>query len=363
MGIEFSEQRWQKVKSDTKAWWEGMLGRPLIQIRLKGKKTECKEPSTPLYPFTSFYDDTVSADQIIDCWDHQLCQTRFMGDAFPVVFPNFGPGVIAAFLGAILTNGNNTVWLHPAKDIEIGSLCLECQPNNPWLCRIIDVIRVASKRWRGMVQIAMTDLGGSLDILSTFRPSEKLLFDLYDHPADVNRILWQASALWHRYFEQLSEAAAPYNPGYSNWALIFSEQPSYILQCDFCYMLGPDMFKEFVLPELESTAKKLSNVFYHLDGPGQLVHLDNILRVDAIKGIEWVPGAGQPDVTHWPDVYKKITDAGKKIHIFHHQADNPFEVLSILKRQIGRLDNVLYVFDGDISQEEKINRFLKIYMQ
>ena len=29
------------------------------------------------------------------------------------------------------------------------------------------------------MQLSMTDLGGTLDILSTFRPSEKLLLDLY----------------------------------------------------------------------------------------------------------------------------------------------------------------------------------------
>ena len=31
---------------------------------------------------------------------------------------------------------------------------------------------------------------------------------------------------------------------------IYSEKPYYPLQCDFSAMISPDMFEEFVLPEL-----------------------------------------------------------------------------------------------------------------
>ena len=50
------------------------------------------------------------------------------------------------------------------------------------------IYRAAVERWQGSVIIGMTDLGGNLDILSTFRPSEKLLLDLYDAPGEVLRL-------------------------------------------------------------------------------------------------------------------------------------------------------------------------------
>jgi hypothetical protein len=90
----------------------------------------------------------------------------------------------------------------------------------------------------------MTDLGGNLDILASFRPSDALLLDLYDHPEDIKRLTWQAHEAWWRYFNELNAVLRPPNPGYTAWTPIFSESPYYMLQCDFCYMIGPDMFDD-----------------------------------------------------------------------------------------------------------------------
>ena len=72
-----------------------------------------------------------------------------------------------------------------------------------------------------------------------------------------------------------------------------------MLQCDFCYMIGPEQFKKFVLPELAVSCKKLTNPFYHLDGPGQLPHLDYLLSIPELKGIQCVPGDGSPHDGPW----------------------------------------------------------------
>ena len=68
------------------------------------------------------YDAAVSAEAMVDAWDYQLSGQRWLGDAFPTVFPNFGPGVVAAFLGATLENGENTVWFHPREETSVAEL-------------------------------------------------------------------------------------------------------------------------------------------------------------------------------------------------------------------------------------------------
>jgi 5-methyltetrahydrofolate--homocysteine methyltransferase len=361
MSIEFSADQWQKIKEDARKWWARELGRPLIQARLSGKRPE-REPSVnPFYDFTSFYDLAVSAEDVVDAWEYQLCCTEHLGDAYPHVLPNFGPGVIAAYMGATLQNGTDTVWFHPDKDVEITQLDFQYIPDNKWLIRTKEILQVAVNRWQGQVQIGLTDLGGNMDILSTFRPSEKLLLDLYDCPDEAERLNWKAHEMWWKYFEEFNAITKPINPGYSSWARIFSEQPHYILQCDFCFMISPDMFERFVKPELVATSKRLTNVFYHLDGPGELAHLDSLLEIDSIQGIQWVPGAGQPDVTGWPDVYKKITDAGKLIHIASNMADDPFTVIDKIADQTGRANNIVYHFDGNMSDKSNVENMLTKY--
>ena len=121
-------------------------------------------------------------------------------------------------------------------------------------------------------------------------------------------------------------------------------------------MIGPDMFDEFVKPELAATCKKLENAFYHLDGIGELPHLDSLLSIKELKGVQWVPGDGKPDTRYWPEVYRKINDAGKLIQIF-----GSMESLDAIAGQIGTAEGIVLIAGYDISQEADAIEFLKKY--
>ncbi len=61
------------------------------------------------------------------------------------------------------------------------------------------------------------------------------------------------------------------------------------------------MFKQFVLNTLRTDTEKLDNVIYHLDGVGELNHLDDILSLEKLKAVQWVFGDGQPPAEEWMD--------------------------------------------------------------
>ncbi len=46
---------------------------------------------------------------------------------------------------------------------------------------------------------------------------------------------------------------------------------------------------------------------------GQLPHLDLLLSIPELRGIQWVPGDGQKPCGEWPEVYEKIRRAGKLV--------------------------------------------------
>jgi 5-methyltetrahydrofolate--homocysteine methyltransferase len=347
--IDFSAERWAQIRATYRAWWAGELDRPIIHATCGGRDPQRPEPKLAAKGFMPMYDwESVSPAEIVDRWDYDLSCRQFLGDAFPVVWPNFGPGVMAAFIGAEIGVGDDTVWFHPRAEREAADLDLTpASESGPWLERVRNLMAVAAERWQGQVQVAMTDLGGNLDILSTFRPAEQLLFDLYDCPDEVKRLTWEAHESWWHYFALLDKIIRETNPGYSTWSSFFSEQPHYMLQCDFCYMIGPDMFDEFVRPELAASCQKLANPFYHLDGPGQLAHLDSLLAIEALAGVQWVPGAGQPGCAHWPEVYRKIRGAGKKIQLFGSLAD-----LDAVATQLGSGRGLLLMCTEECTQDE-----------
>jgi 5-methyltetrahydrofolate--homocysteine methyltransferase len=89
-----------------------------------------------------------------------------------------------------------------------------------------------------------------------------------------------------------------------------------MLQCDFAYMISPRMFERFVLPDLESCCAALDHGFYHLDGKGQIPHLDMLLSLDRLRGIQWVPGDGAPPVEEWIPLLGRIVAAGKRCQVY-----------------------------------------------
>lgn len=101
---------------------------------------------------------------------------------------------------------------------------------------------------------------------------------------------------WFLRLRELYEAQNAAEYGCTDWSTIYSRSPSYVLQCDFCYMIGTDMFEEFVLHTLQRDCLALTNTLYHLDGEGELRHLDRLLSIPALKAVQWVPGAGKPNV-------------------------------------------------------------------
>jgi len=355
----FDPSRWERIRHDANLWWAGKLNRPLIQVRLSGYEPNRPQPAIPHVDFESFYDLSITPEQVVDRWDYDLSCTTFMGDGFPQVWPNFGPGVLAAFLGASLSNGEHTVWYsYSQMQEDIHKLRLTYSPDNIWYKRIRDITIAACKHWNGKVQIGATDLGGTLDVLATFRGPEQLVMDLYDNPEEVKRLTWEINQAWWQYYLDFEAILKPYNPGSTSWEGTFSNYRHSIVQCDFAYMIGPQMFEEFVKPELVNAASRLNTCFYHLDGIGQLAHLDSILQIPYIQGIQWVPGVGQPDVSQWPEVYRKIRRAGKLIHIFDFQCELGFELLNVLKDQLGSLDGIVYVIIGDKSQKAQVEVLL-----
>lgn len=86
-------------------------------------------------------------------------------------------------------------------------------------------------------------------------------------------------------------------------------------------MISPGMFGQFVAPELASSAARMTNAVYHMDGIGEIPHLEQLLAIDDIKGIQWVPGDGEPSKKNWDALLEKILASGKKLLSWNQKPD------------------------------------------
>ena len=323
MAIHFEPGRWQRVQHSYNAFWNRKSDRLVYGVALREHPQDFSG-DIPLLSQANCNDFSVTPGQIADRALAHLSQYEFYGDAYPLFNMDcYGPGVVAAFLGAQLDNSTGNVWFHPAETREIGDLQLRYDPENPWLQRVREVCAAMTDRFEGRALVGLPDLGGVLDILSTFLPGEQLLYDLVDEPETVRRLCAEVTALWHRYCDEFLGICALPGGGNSNWSTLYSQSPSYIVQCDFSYMIGPDMFGEFVLPTIRQHCEKLEHVIYHLDGVGELPHLPQLLGLEKLDAVQWIPGAGnpQPDHPDYLEIYRRILAAGKQVQVQYCSAD------------------------------------------
>ncbi|MBN2469399.1 MAG: hypothetical protein JXN59_01650 [Anaerolineae bacterium] len=321
INVQFTDDDWARIEQDWAAWWAGELSRPLVWIEGPAPQVAHLSPEA----LARFTDDNLylsdfgldtPVESVIDHLTTCLENTRFYGDAFPKWWVNYGPGIMAGFLGAGVHAEERTVWFSPPEDRPLDRLQPAYDAQNPWWLRVQAVTRAAVERWGDRVAVGHTDLGGNLDILASLRGTQRLLLDLYDTPQEVDRLVGEITRLWLRYYDELYAILGPAGRGTTPWAAIWSPARTYMLQSDFAYMISPVMFERFVMPDLAAMCEHLDHAFYHLDGKGQIPHVDMLLSLERLRGIQWIPGAGQPDPETWGDLLRRIRAAGKLMQLF-----------------------------------------------
>ncbi len=310
--LHFHEQDWARLAQDWSSWWAGELPRPLVVI--DGMPDPDQGDSEEIGPWEGFVTNLpaeAACNEVLQSFEAGLRFRRCCGDGWPRWWPNFGPGVVAAFLGAQVQATLDTVWFAPSAATTLETMQLAYDPHNLWWQRVRDLTRAAVERWGDSLCVGFTDLGGNLDILASLRTTQKLLVDLVDDPESVARLSASLTRLWLGYYEDLYAILRPVGRGTTTWAPLWSPGRGYMLQSDFAYMISPRMFERFVLPDLDACCQALDYAFYHLDGKGQIPHLDMLLSLARLRGIQWVPGDGAPPPEAWLPLLQRIRSAGK----------------------------------------------------
>jgi 5-methyltetrahydrofolate--homocysteine methyltransferase len=344
MRLRFDERDWERIERDHTAWWEHDLERPLVYLTGKAYEPGLSYPS--IHKFASNYPLSMSAEQVVAEVTLDLEATRYYGDAFPRWFINFGPGILPGFLGARVHSVPETVWFEPERLAELDDLHPRRDDDNLWWHRVYDLTKTAVEAWQGQVAVSHVDLGGNLDALAALRTTQLLLTDLYDAPEDVDRLVSEITAHWLHYYDVLDATIRPTCRGTTCWTPIWSPERTYMLQCDFSYMISPAMFGRFVMPDIVACCERLDHGFYHLDGPGEIPHLDQLLSIPRLRGVQWIPGDGNSPAAEWLDLLQRIIAGGKLCQIFC----TPEGALNVVRNLGGK--GFMFVLQDPLEEDE-----------
>lgn len=294
-----------------RAYWQGeIVDRSCVSVRAP------KDGAKPAWRSLIVAED-FDLPGAIDRYEAWASQMFFGGESMPALMPNYGPDQWAGFLGARLTlvPEMDTSWAEPCISDWAEAQPLALDSANRWWKAIVDLTRLAAERGQGRFLLSTIDTHSNLDCLAALRGAEWLCMDVIEQPDEVLRALRQVDALYRPVYDAVFEAGRMQASGSTSWLDLWSEGRTQAIQCDFSCMISPEHFRKFALPSLEYEMSWLDHAVYHMDGPGQIRHLDDLLALPNLHTIQWVPGAGQPPAPAWLDLLQRIQRAGKAVQV------------------------------------------------
>lgn len=300
----------EAVRQHWRQFWQRQNESPIVSIVISRPGIEPQEPPRYLEAFNGGTSYRMVADKIARWYETHV----FLEDAVPYYNLSFGADDFAAYLGAELelSADGTTSWarhtLTTLNDIRIAF-----DPNGKWWQQTAEFYRILRDTLGDEVMISAPTLSAGLDALAGLYGGTELLYALVDEPGMVLDALAQVNAAYTDIIQAVRELFEYDRYGSITRHGMYTDGCVGVPQSDFSYMISQEHFREFALPCIEHEIAALDCAEYHLDGPGNLRHLDMLCTIEKLHTVQWVAGAGEPARQDWTWLYRKIIDLGKAV--------------------------------------------------
>jgi hypothetical protein len=312
------------------AWWQGeVVDRPPVTVTV----TPSRPYAGPVSQHTTQTERWLDVTFIVEAAIAEMARTDYVGDAFPIFWPNIGPEISATPFGVDLDFTETTSWSKPI----IGSgeewrRVATAAPDfgNRYWQTVEAMTDYAIELCQGRYVVGISDLHGNYDILAALRDPMQLCLDLVDCPDAVAAAGRNVATAFAVGFERLYAKVAAAGFGSTTWTPLYHEGRAYVPSSDFWCMVSPRVAEEWILPDILTEMAPLERSIFHLDGPQALRHLDLLLDLPQLNAVQWVYGAGRGPAARWIDVYRRIRAAGKSIELIAQSAGDALAVLDAI---------------------------------
>ena len=309
-----SKPDFERAVERFEAWWRcEVLDRPPITIGVERDHP----PRRPVADKThaTLRDRWMDHEYKLDRLEADLDGAVYLAETFPQYMPNVGPEVVATLFGCELEFSESSSWSIPSAASCRDVMATRPDLGSAYWRNLMAATDLSIARGQGKWITGVPDLHTNADLLAALRDPQELCVELIDDIDGVARACEYVTDFFREFFDdswlRISSAGQPC----TSWCPTLHAGRAYVLQCDFICMISPAMFERTILPSLRRETQLLDRSIYHLDGPDALRHLDTVLELPDLDGVQWVYGAGNEPAARWVDVYKRVQAAGKCMEV------------------------------------------------
>ena len=336
-GEGYKAGREETKEKFTNFWNHKNTGRPLMCVIARKPEVEQYSDGTPVeggyldqicqgkyynMPKELYWKDMEdkyqNAQRIVDRYRY-FCDTHyFLGESFPNLNIDFGPGSLASYLGSEIGFKEDTVWFNKCLDSWEGVPKLTFDPENKWFKKHLQLAKDCRALAGNDFYVDMPDLMENIDVLASLRGAQDTLFDLLDEGEMIGERIQEVTDIYYEYYDRFYDVIKDDQGGNAYTVFqIWGPGRTVKLQCDFSAMMSPEDFRRYIQPSLRTQSEKADHVLYHLDGPAAIKHMDALMEIEGIDALQWTSGDAGPDGTlpDWDVIYDKAIAAGKSIWV------------------------------------------------
>jgi hypothetical protein len=289
-----------------------MIDRPPVRFTRHNAEFEQIDTSGRTWP--SLKDRWFDAEYQLEKFIKELQTKTYLAETFPVFWPNLGPNVFAASYGCPYIFGEVTAWAEPMFELKPGYPIPKINWESEYIKKLDELTDLALEQCKDSFLVGYSDFHGGLDWCAALLGTQSLLMALYDEPELVHdlcdRYLSDFLANYDHYDTKLKE--------HKQLSVTWLNTPSFgklhVESEDFAAMISTKHFLEFVRPNIVKECLHMDHNIFHVDGKGVAVHLDEILNLPKLHGIQWVQGMAEDlPIMQWVPLIKRIQAAGKGV--------------------------------------------------
>ncbi len=341
------KSNWDEAKARLEALWNGTItGRPCISVTAQQEGGD-KAPPPPANP----EDRWLSPDWVIASLRAALSDTWWGGEAIPS-YLLMASWVVSA--GGRPHFSDHTIWFD-TFDVDFKKASpFMISEEDPWIIKHRKLYWALAKESAGRFLLGHPLMLPANDLLSMHMGTDRFLIALMDEPDWMRAAILQAARDLHAERSRLQAEAKKWTPfwyGNAGWMDFWAPKPFASTQSDVSCMLSPEMFEQFIVPELDFMGQALGAMWYHLDGHDARQHLPRLLSLPYMRVIQYTPTpAEQPNGPAHLEFYRTIQKAGRIVHIELSAAN--------LVQLIGRLDPALFMLNTGCADESEATALL-----
>lgn len=296
------------VQQQFTRWWKRENTRPLVYAPSTWPTPEVLPPP-PDDPRDGYLDAATIVSR----------QRAFFRHVTPggVYFPFYCPfPPTAGFYGAVPTFTQHTIWHQPILEGNNPFSAVQFTNSNPLWQETVAMYRQLVELADGHFFVSLPNCYSPLDLLEALRGGTRLCLDLIDRADEVKAAQEVILAAWRTMYDTCYAIHQQrYTGATPSFLPAWAPGRSYTLQCDFCCMISAAMFEEFVVPEVVAQAQYVDYSLFHLDGPDAARHVDMLLDIPELHGIQWQKGVNGGATLSWVPLLRKIQQAGKVVMV------------------------------------------------